>query len=301
MTTVEIKLNRFDRVYRPGDTVSGYVLLKSATPFTHSGVTIELEGTIGLQLSAKSVGLFEAFYSSMKPVPIIQKNETLNTGAKCPNGETRYEFAIDLTTDGKLNETYHGVFINIQYTLAAGVKMGMMTADVKKSIEFIVEIPEPVANITIKPAKLNITPASVERMHEGISIPDFRVCGKIDNLNCDLRKPMTGEIIVDKCEAGLSSIDLQLIRIETCGCAEGIAREATEIQSIQLASGDVCQGEQWKLPIHMFFPRLFTCPTMSSRGNFKIEFEVNVVVKLADGHVIAENFPLNLCRPDSSQ
>ena len=25
---------------------------------------------------------------------------------------------------------------------------------------------EPVANITIKPAKLNITPASVERMHE---------------------------------------------------------------------------------------------------------------------------------------
>ena len=29
--------------------------------------------------------------------------------------------------------------------------------------------------------------------------------------------------------------------------------------------------------------------------------QVNVVVKLADGHVIAENFPLNLCRPDSSQ
>ena len=43
----------------------------------------------------------------------------------------------------QLNETYHGVFINIQYTLAAGVKMGMMTADVKKSIEFIVEIPVP--------------------------------------------------------------------------------------------------------------------------------------------------------------
>jgi hypothetical protein len=80
------------------------------------------------------------------------------------------------------------------------------------------------------------------------------------------------------------------------GCAEGIAREATEIQSIQIASGDVCQGDQWVLPIHMFFPRLFTCPTMSSRS-FKIEFEVNVVVKLADGHVIAENFPLNLYRP----
>jgi len=104
--------------------------------------------------------------------------------------------------------------------------------------------------------------------------------------------------MVDHCSTGLSSIDLQLIRIETCGCAEGVAREATEIQSVQIASGEVCQGEQWVLPIHMFFPRLFTCPTMSSR-NFKIEFEVNVVVKLADGHVIAENLPLHFYRPDT--
>lgn len=295
---VEIKLNRFDRVYRPGDVVSGYVALTSPTPFNHNGVTLDMEGTIGLQLSAKSVGLFEAFYSSMKPVPIITKNENLAAPGKCANGQTRLEFSLDLETEGKLNETYHGVFINIQYTLAVHLKMGMMQQDVKKSIEFIVEIPEPASTLQVKPAKLNITPASVERMHSGLKIPDFRVCGKIDNLRCDLRKPMTGEIIVDKCTTGLSSIDLQLIRIETCGCSEGIAREATEIQSIQLASGDVCQGEQWVLPVHMFFPRLFTCPTMSSR-NFKIEFEVNVVVKLSDGHVIAENFPLELCRPDT--
>lgn len=296
--TAEIKLNRFDRVYRPGDSVSGHILLNSASSFSHNGVQLDLEGTIGLQLSAKSVGLFEAFYSSMKPVTIIAKSETLSKGAKCDKGQTKLEFAFELVPDtGKLNETYHGVYINIQYTLAVHLKMGMMTQDVKKSIEFIVEIPEKSA-LPAKPAKLNITPASVERMHSGLSIPDFRVCGAIDNLNCDLRKPMTGEIIVDKCTTGLSSIDLQLIRIETCGCAEGIAREATEIQSVQIASGDVCQGEQWVLPIHMFFPRLFTCPTMSSRS-FKIEFEVNVVVKLADGHVIAENFPLNLCRPDT--
>lgn len=56
MVSVEIKLNRFDRVYRSGDTLSGSVLLNSATPFSHNGVTLDLEGTIGLQLSAKSVG-----------------------------------------------------------------------------------------------------------------------------------------------------------------------------------------------------------------------------------------------------
>jgi len=294
---VEIKLDRFDRVYRGGDSITGHVAITTNQPCTFQQLTLDLEGTIGLQLSAKSVGLFEAFYSSMKPVPIIVKNLVLSKGGKCEKGTKTFDFKMDLISDGKLQETYHGVFINIQYTLAATLKMGMMSQDCKKSIEFIVEVPDSTP-VQPKPAKLNITPASVEKMHSGLKIPDFRVCGKLDNLNCDLRKPLTGEIMVDHCSTGLSSIDLQLIRIETCGCAEGVAREATEIQSVQIASGEVCQGEQWVLPIHMFFPRLFTCPTMSSR-NFKIEFEVNVVVKLADGHVIAENLPLHFYRPDT--
>merc|ERR1711907_920082 len=151
---------------------------------------------------------------------------------------------------------------------------------------FIVEAPETKA-IGVEPASIDIVPASVERVHKG-AIPDFRVCGKLQNLNCDLRKPLVGELIVDRCaDPGLSSIDLQLIRIETCGCSEGVAREATEIQSVQIASGDVCQGEQWVLPIHMFFPRLFTCPTMKSR-NFKIEFEVLIkLVTVSVEHMIA--------------
>ena len=45
----------------------------------------------------------------------------------------------------------------------------------------------------------------------------------------------------------------------------------------------------------MVFPRLFTCPTIASR-TFKIEFEVNLVVLLSDGHLIKENFPLLLYR-----
>merc|ERR1711990_1226401 len=114
-TTIEIKLDRFDRVYRPGDTVSGHVVLSSPTPFSHNGVTLDMEGTIGLQLSAKSVGLFEAFYSSMKPVPIITKNVTVAGSGKCPNGKTNLEFAMELDESAKLQETYHGVYINIQY------------------------------------------------------------------------------------------------------------------------------------------------------------------------------------------
>ena len=52
-----------------------------------------------------------------------------------------------------------------------------------------------------------------------------------------------------------------------------MAREATEIQNIQIADGPVCHG--WSIPVYMIFPRLFTCPTVSTR-NFKVDFEVNL-------------------------
>ena len=69
--------------------------------------------------------------------------------------------------------------------------------------------------------------------------------------------------------------------------------QATEIQNIQIADGDVLRG--LKIPIFMIFPRLFTAPTVSDR-TFKVEFEVNLVVVLADGHLISENLPIVLIR-----
>ena len=38
-----------------------------------------------------------------------------------------------------LYETYHGVFINIQYFLKVEMKRGLLAKDVEKSCEFIVE------------------------------------------------------------------------------------------------------------------------------------------------------------------
>ena len=52
-----------------------------------------------------------------------------------------------------------------------------------------------------------------------------------------------------------------------------MAREATEIQNIEIADGPICHG--WPIPVYMIFPRLFTCPTVSTR-NFKVDFEVNL-------------------------
>jgi len=74
---------------------------------------------------------------------------------------------------------------------------------------------------------------------------------------------------------------------------EGEAREATEIQNIQIADGNVVRG--LAIPIYMVFPRLFTCATTISK-QFKVEFEVNLIILFADNHMVTENFPIKLYR-----
>ena len=37
----------------------------------YNGIKLNVEGQVTLQLSARSVGLFEAFYSSLKPVQVM--------------------------------------------------------------------------------------------------------------------------------------------------------------------------------------------------------------------------------------
>lgn len=68
---------------------------------------------------------------------------------------------------------------------------------------------------------------------------------------------------------------------------------ATEIQNLQVAEGDIARN--LPIPLHIVFPRLFSCPTTIA-GAFKIEFELNLIVIFASGYMITENFPLSLTR-----
>jgi hypothetical protein len=37
------------------------------------------------------------------------------------------------------------------------------------------------------------------------------------------------QLIVEHCEVPIKSVELQLVRVETCGCAEGYARDGKQI------------------------------------------------------------------------
>lgn len=271
------------------------VVIQSKGELPHQGLTLTMEGSVNLQLSAKSVGVFEAFYNSLKPIQLLNYNLEIAKPGKFPNGKTEIPFEVPLKpkVNKTLYETYHGVFVNIQYQIKVDMKRSLLSKDLNKQCEFIVEYKAQEEKAQSKPIKFTITPETLTNIKEKGTIPKFKVIGKLDSSLLCITKPLTGEIIVESCDTLIKSIEIQLVRVETCGCAEGYAKDATEIQNIQIADGDVCRG--LAIPIFMIFPRLFTCPTLTT-NNFKVEFEVNVVVIFHDDYLVTENFPIKLTR-----
>jgi hypothetical protein len=84
-----------DRVYRPGERVGGVVQVHGrGAPLAHEGISLVAEGAASLQLSAKSVGLFEAFYSTIKPVQLLSYTRELQPAGRLPDGGVDFEFEV---------------------------------------------------------------------------------------------------------------------------------------------------------------------------------------------------------------
>lgn len=49
------------------------------------------------------------------------------------------------------------------------------------------------------------------------SLPKFLIRGHLDATNCVISQPLTGEVVVENSDIPIKSIELQLVRVETCG------------------------------------------------------------------------------------
>ena len=89
-----------------------------------------------------------------------------------------------------------------------------------------------------QPTPFSIVPESLENVRKSAlnRIPTFKVSGQLDSVVCSIQHPLSGEVTVEECSATIKSVELQLVRVETCSYADGMAREATEIQNIQVAA-----------------------------------------------------------------
>ncbi|CAF1063897.1 unnamed protein product [Adineta steineri] len=297
--SIDIRLNRYTKTYNENDIIQGTVIISSPSSFKHNGISITVDGSVQLHLSGKSVGVFEAFYNSTKPVTLINQTIELAKPGQISNVKTEIPFQVQLK--GKPNkplyETYHGVFVNIQYFLRVDVKRTFLSKDMSKQMEFNVQYsPEhelAADKAVTKPAAFEITSESIQTIQNKVDVPKFKLSGQLDNLCCILTEQLSGELTVEESELPIKSIEIQLLRIETCGCAEGFSRDSTEIQNIQIGDGNVAHHAD--IPIRMIFPRTFTCPTLTTT-NFKIEFEISIVLVFEDDRMISENFPLRLTR-----
>lgn len=129
-----------------------------------------------------------------------------------------------------LYETYHGVFVNIQYVIKCDIKRSFLAKDVSKSLEFMVEDRTPIGKEIkpqepVRPVTFKIVPESLQNIRDKASVPEFIISGQIDKVICKLSEPLTGQVIIEETAALIKSIELQLVRVETCGCAEGYSRD----------------------------------------------------------------------------
>jgi hypothetical protein len=294
-SSLDVRMSKLDRVYRPKEKVDGVVVVNSFKGWSHSGVMMSIEGLIHLNTVGKGIAMPADL--AVKPIQIVRIDKEICPPGKFNDGtfELPFEFMLKALDGQQLVESYHGVYISIVYTIVVSCDRGVMKKGLRRDMEFIVELPSAGGAVDPLPVPFNISPDSLENVSAQVlaTIPRFKINGKLHKSKCPITQPLTGEMVVDESFSPIRSIELQLVRVETVTLTSRTVREATEIQNIQIGDGNVCRG--LSIPLYMVFPRLFSCPTYSC-SNFKIEFEVNLVVVFGDGYMITENFPIMLYR-----
>jgi len=294
-STLDITLSRVSRSFVPGDVAKGHVVVSCRHGWAHKGIQMVVVGSAALQASAR--GVFDGG-GQARPKELLRESLCVCPAGKFPDGvhEVPFEFAVRAPRGGELRESYHGVYVNVTYTMAVECRRGGMKSTLERELEFIVEVPAKKAPPPA-PKPFTITPESLENVRAAsvAAIPRFRVTGALHSTVCRLDRPFRGSVVVEEAASAVRSIELQLVRAEAVRHADAgtMARELTEIQNVQIADGDVARN--LAIPVYMVFPRLFTCPTVVTE-DFKVEFEVNLIVIFGDGYMITENFPITLVR-----
>ncbi|CAE7825301.1 VPS26C [Symbiodinium sp. KB8] len=288
MTTVEVRMGRVDRIYSTGEAVTGVVVIKCEKDHSHSGISCSASGCMTLMPGR----------SNKQELVILQQDVQLSEGGTLPAGETEIPFEFTVEPSGSLDlvETYHGVNVDIRYNVHAVVtRSSVFGKTVKGEEEFVVETPHTAEPPAAEGIRFEITPGELSNVRSTSvdKLPKFKIVGQLNQTNCCLRAPFTGEIVVEECGAPIKSIELQLVRVERTVIDGKESTDATEIQNLQVGDGDVARG--LGIPLYMIFPRLFACPSVSA-GPLSVGFEVNVHVQFESDYLVLENFPIRLYR-----
>ena len=296
-SSILIKLSKPDRIYHPSDVVSGVVIVNCFKGWSHQGVKITVEGNVALSIATRVAGMIDTVVAYGKPVTVLKHEAEIAPAGKFNDGviEIPFTFPVKSVEKKQLHESYHGAFVSVIYSVTAECDRGVLKKSLRKESEFIIELPGPKPKDKSDGVVFNISPESLSANAaiNKANIPNFKISGKLHSSVYSISQPFAGEVKIESSSTPLKSIDLQLVRVESVITDMTTHKEATEIQTIQVAEGDVCRN--LSVPLYMVFPRLFCCSTTKT-PHFCVEFEINLLILFADGYMITENFPITIYR-----
>ncbi|XP_052176446.1 uncharacterized protein LOC127790797 isoform X3 [Diospyros lotus] len=286
--SVELKLSRFNRIYRPSEPLEGKIIIKLPSSISHNGIRLTLSGSVNLQVRGGSAGVIESLYGVLKPISILNKSVEVRSSGRIGSGTTEIPFSVAMKLQGDENleafyETFHGANISIQYLVTVDILRGYLHKSLSATMEFIIESEK--ANLPDQPA---LSPEMImfyitQDTQRHTLLPElksggFRVTGKICT-QCSLSEAISGELTVEASAVPICSIDIHLFRVESILAGEKIMTETSLIQTSQIADGDVCRN--LTLPIYVILPRLLTCPTIYAGQGYQNHGQ-NLIQELLD-------------------
>lgn len=164
----------------------------------HDGIFACIEGAINLLLGKKSVGILDTFSSATKPIHLLSNIAQLTGPGKLAQGFTELAFEFPIVACVKeqktLFETYHGIFININYMIKCEIRRNFLTKSVHKTQQFVIQY-KPKSQINENIVSFTISPENLRKVvRERVAIPRFLITGRLDTSECCITKPLTGHV-----------------------------------------------------------------------------------------------------------
>eukprot|EP00828_Plagiopyla_frontata_P037440 TRINITY_DN491_c0_g1_i3.p1 TRINITY_DN491_c0_g1~~TRINITY_DN491_c0_g1_i3.p1 ORF type:complete len:322 (-),score=44.54 TRINITY_DN491_c0_g1_i3:134-1099(-) len=298
---LEISLERTNASYKPSEIVSGsinFVNLEKNLEAQGGAIKLKVYGQLTAQNQEKNKQFSK--FGQIESHSLFSYDQEIETNLYITPSENSYPFNFKLEPkeNATLLESYQGLFVSVEYAVHAEFKYtnisGQKSAQAMKL--FFVQINEQ-GKSRINEEKLQIPnpivtaiePKNLGNTLQGTKIPEFMIKILLSSNTCLINEAIEGDYLIDKCEAEIKYIELQLIRIETIGQYT----EATEVQVCQIAEGDVMR--KIKLPLYMMLPRSYICPNFAY-GKYNVNFEIIFAIILANGFKISQSIPLYFYR-----
>ncbi|KAF5226582.1 hypothetical protein ECC02_000083 [Trypanosoma cruzi] len=299
-----VQLDRVGGTYFAGEEVTGCVVVNYATSSSFVDINLTVLGVVAIQFPyGENASVFRRV-GNIKPLKVMSLQIPLfRRGTQIPAGKTEVPFTFEIRAshpDVPLVQTYTGVHVTCNYTIVA-ISTGIMSSDVSEVVPIYVIVPgqgQPPPHVLKEDTgvRFELNEESLEVLCDRPTPsdrvnPNFLLEGCFDRYYNDIDIPLSGWIVVRRCSAKILSIELQMQRVEQAATPGKIVREVTELQTIQIADGNVLRNLE--IPIYMIFPRWYTCPSLKT-PNIRVVFDANVLVKLQGRQLLRKVVPIHL-------